>query len=406
MTERRPEATAGGADLDKGRRGRRILWRPARGLAVAAGLALAVLVAPLPASASDAGSVVDLGDITDLDDPEVVRASLSGAAGEEAVWTFALSEPMDVRLALRRLDADADLVLEDAAGSELAASRRSGDKRERLQVTLLSGSYTVRAVAVAEEENDFELGYAVFLPNPKRLAELLASAAPTEIELDEANYASRGMWSDGTTIWVSDTKSDAVFAYELGSGERDSASDIDSQSATGIGTFRGMWSDGVTLWVAGGHEKLFGFDVATGDRDESKFVVLAETSGNNNTQGMWSDGTTVWIADGDDAKIYAYVLATGAHDSAKDIDTLGAAGNNHARGMWSDGTTMWVADARDKKIYAYVLDGGERAADKDIDNLRTAGVERPWGIWSDGTTMWIGDVVGNRLIAHDMPAGS
>ena len=406
MAEQQPEAAAGGTHLDRKLRRRPSLLRPARGLAVAAGLALAVLAAPMPAAASDDGSTVDLGDIADLDDPVVVDASLSGAVGEEAVWAFSLSEPMDVRLALRRLDADADLVLDDAEGSEVAASRRSGDKRERLRETLLAGSYTVRAVAVAEGENSFELGYAVFEPNVERLAELQAAAAPTEIELDESNYASRGVWSDGTTIWVADTKSDAVFAYELSSGERDSARDIDSSSATGIGTFRGMWSDGVTLWVAGGHEKLFGFDAATGERDESKLVVLAETSGNNNTQGMWSDGTTVWIADADDAKIYAYVLATGAHDSAKDIDTLGAAGNNRARGMWSDGTTLWVADARDNKIYAYVLDSGDRDAAKDIDDLRSAGVRKPWGIWSDGTTVWIGDSVGNRLIAHDMPADS
>ena len=223
--------------------------------------------------------------------------------------------------------------------------------------------------------------------------------------LDSADGLTRGVWSDGTIIWVAYSKDSTVYAYDLATGTRDSSRDIGDLSAEGVNVPRGIWSDGTIMWVADGHEKLYGFNLATGARDESKFVVLAEDSGNNNIRGIWSDGTTVWVADGDDAKIYAYTLASGATDTSKAIDALGAAGNDHPRGIWSDGTTMWVADTRDGKIYAYDLASGTHDSSKDITTLRAAGNRHPWGIWSDGTTMWVGDTSDNRFYSHDLPAG-
>ena len=41
-----------------------------------------------------------------------------------------------------------------------------------------------------------------------------------EFELDETNRAPRGFWSDGETVWVSDSGQDRLFAYDLESGER------------------------------------------------------------------------------------------------------------------------------------------------------------------------------------------
>ena len=59
-----------------------------------------------------------------------------------------------------------------------------------------------------------------------------------------------GLWSDGTTIWVSDHDDDKLYAYTLSSGERDAGKDFNTLDAAFNRNPRGIWSDGDTMWVA------------------------------------------------------------------------------------------------------------------------------------------------------------
>ena len=65
----------------------------------------------------------DLGDITELAVPLFPHGTLDGASDAVAWYRFTLSEAREVALGLRRQDADADLVVEDAAGTCSTAAR-------------------------------------------------------------------------------------------------------------------------------------------------------------------------------------------------------------------------------------------------------------------------------------------
>ena len=89
----------------------------------------------------------DLGDITELAAARFPLGTLDGGADGVAWYRFTLSEARAVGLGLRRQDADADLVLEDAEGNVLHSSERSGTANEWMRETLLAGTYYVRVEA-------------------------------------------------------------------------------------------------------------------------------------------------------------------------------------------------------------------------------------------------------------------
>ena len=128
--------------------------------------------------------------------------------------------------------------------------------------------------------------------------------------------------------------------------------DFNTLSTAGNDKPYGIWSDGTTMWVSDYDDaKIYAYNLATKVRDTSKDFNTLDAAGNDKPYGIWSDGTTMWVSDYDDAKIYAYNLATKARDASKGFNTLYAAENLRPRGIWSDGTIMWVA--YEGRIYAY-----------------------------------------------------
>ena len=224
----------------------------------------------------------------------------------------------------------------------------------------------------------------------------------------------RGLWSDGVTMWVSDTGDDRIFAYDMLTKARVPSKDYGTLRLAGNIAPRGIWSDGVTMWVAhtGGwkwellasdDDKIFAYNVSTKARDPSEDFNTLEAAGNTSPKDIWSDGETMWVADTDRDLILAYTLSTRARDPSKDFDTLEAAGNTSPRGLWSDGVTMWVGDYADEKLYAYDMSTKARDPSKDFDTLEAAGNNSPRGLWSDGATMWVADDWDDKLYAYSMP---
>ena len=207
-----------------------------------------------------------------------------------------------------------------------------------------------------------------------------------------------GLWSDGTTMWVSDLYDDKIYAYNSSTRDRTPGKDFDTLVPNGNTSPRGMWSNGETMWVADSQDdKLYAYNLSTAARDASNDFSGLSTVGNEYPTGIWSNGTTMWVADSQDDKIYAYNLATKVRDATKDFNTLStlSGGNRTLSGIWSDGTTMWVVVDRavhgslDDKIYAYDLATKARDETKDFNGLTSAGNEEPSGVWSDGTTLWV-----------------
>ena len=226
------------------------------------------------------------------------------------------------------------------------------------------------------------------------------------------NRQPKGLWSDGTTLWVADLDDARLYAYDLATLARDPAKDVTTLAAAGNADPRGLWSDGTTVWVADQDDKkVYAYDLAGGSRDASKDIgSLLGPSDNTRLgvwpEGVWSDGSTMWVVGLPRRWLYAYNLQTEARSVARDITSLAGAQNHDPEGLWSDGETVWVADdddGADDRIYAYDLHSGQRRQHLDFDTLAAAGNNHPRGLWSDGRTMWVADAADAKVYAYDMP---
>ena len=194
------------------------------------------------------------------------------------------------------------------------------------------------------------------------------------------NHLPWGVWSNGTTIWVSNAVVSKIYAYDLATRQRDRAKDFDGLRLAGNDSPHGIWSDEKTMWVADREDdKVYAYDLATARRDPAREFNLVNVPGvvtNTEPGGIWSDRTSMWVIDGAERKIFAYDLPEApaaveafpfGRDPAGDLGRLNATENHHAEGIWSDGTTMWVADHDDDHVYAYRLSDGARVEELEFD---------------------------------------
>ena len=217
------------------------------------------------------------------------------------------------------------------------------------------------------------------------------------------NTNPNAIWSNGTTMWVSDYENSKIYAYKVSDTLRDSSKDFNALAIAGNTNPYGMWSDETTMWVSdSGENKIYAYKMSDRTRDAGKDFDTLSAAGNTDPRGIWSDETTMWVVDGASDKIYAYNLSSKARDQGKDFDTLSAAGNNDPTGIWSDETTMWVADNGDNKLYAYKMSDKSRDPVKDISILAETNNADPKGIWSDGETMWVVDDADDKIYAYTM----
>ncbi len=205
---------------------------------------------------------------------------------------------------------------------------------------------------------------------------------------DAGHFRPWGMWSDGTTMWLTDALGDEkLFAYDMESKLRVAHEGF----YIGISWAFGLWSDGTTMWVTdGGPDTLFAFDMASKQRDASKHIDTLRAAGNTAAGSLWSDGTTMWVANG--PRVFTYDLESGAPTGSMWLEGFYRPGYSRVRyqaGLWSDGSTMWLANNRDLIVYAYDLASSERVASKDVDLRQAAGDMEPTALWSDGSTLWV-----------------
>ena len=231
-------------------------------------------------------------------------------------------------------------------------------------------------------------------------------------ELDGGNDWPTGLWSDGETLWIAENgegADDAIYAYDLTSGERVEEREFDLAEANRAP--RGLWSDGETVWVSdSGRERLFAYRLADGERLEERDIALAER--NRDARGIWSDGETMWVLDGGKDSLFAYDVASGDLLAEYELDSA----NSDPHGIWSDGVTVWVSDHGAKRLFAYRLpapegpaaEGAEphdleRVRNEEFGELSRASNNSPRGIWSDGDVMYVADDSDDRVYTYNMP---
>lgn len=159
------------------------------------------------------------------------------------------------------------------------------------------------------------------------------------------NYRSpNAVHIDGDTLYVSDTATSSLIAWNMVTDERTPAEDIVLRLGGCLHIAWGVWGDGSDLWVsamASGHGcsnsrgwKMLKVDLSTKAVTAPSGFSSAGTGG---IAGIWSDGTTLW-ANADNG-VFAYNLADGTRAPEFDIDIDRSW---HAEDMWSDGVHMYL----------------------------------------------------------------
>ena len=136
----------------------------------------------------------------------------------------------------------------------------------------------------------------------------------------------------------------------------------------------GLWSDGTTMWVTNGGGRIFAFDPSDMTRVSSS-DIRTFARGQREPGAIWSDGETMWVVDWDETTwlVFAYDLDDGTRDNDSEIDIPPSTRNKYPSAIWSDGDTLWLADFLEYKVFAYDLDDGNRISGSDIDTIEDAG---------------------------------
>ena len=115
------------------------------------------------------------------------------------------------------------------------------------QVDLSAGRNAV-TVTVTAEDGVTTMDYTVSVN--RGVTALTGWKAVDDLDglIAAGNDAPQGIWSDGTTMWVSDVGTGKLYAYRLSDGARDAAKDFDTLIAAGNENPTGLWSDGTTMW--------------------------------------------------------------------------------------------------------------------------------------------------------------
>ena len=139
-----------------------------------------------------------------------------------------------------------------------------------------------------------------------------------DVTLDSANNSPQGLSCDRTHLWVAEDNDDLtskIFVYLRSNGSHVSTLDIGASTLSPSSTVgainnndqRGMWSNGTTLFVVDhGDTKVYGYKLSDQTRDDDKNLDLV--SANASPWGLWFDGRVLWVADTADDKLYVYDL--------------------------------------------------------------------------------------------------
>ena len=177
-----------------------------------------------------------------------------------------------------------------------------------------------------------------------------------DVQLGSANKKPLSIWSDGETVWAIEDSSgnDFLYAYamEPEAGEEGllvpyKSVALDSNNSKP----RGTWSDGETIWVSDTQQdKLFAYDLSERSRQSGDDLNLH--SDNEDPAEIWSDGETIWVLDTADKHAYAYDLSDGSRKKGREFWTV-PDNDDPEGGMTGYRLRFWVADGDDQKLYAY-----------------------------------------------------
>ena len=292
--------------------------------------------ADTPSAPEPAPDVSDLGDITDLARPQFPLGTLDGAT---VSYRFELTERRKVGLGLREQETDADLVVEDADGDVLGASRNAGTANEWMTITLLAGTYYVRLEAQETGVSEFVFRYGVEAA-PNRAA----TGAPV---IGGTARVGETLTADTSGIGDADGLSGVSFSYRWIRSDGNTNTDISGATAA---TYTLAASDeGKTIRV----RVSFTDDAGHGETLTSAATAAVVARSNNPATGApVIDGTarvgetlradTSGIADDDGLSNAVFGYRWVANDGTTDTDISGATASTYTVAASDEGKTIRV----------------------------------------------------------------
>ena len=179
-----------------------------------------------------------------------------------------------------------------------------------------------------------------------------------DVRLENSNDNPVAVWSDGTTVWVAEdesgTQNEFLYAYALDQDPNEQqllqsglSIHLDSDNSNPAGA----WSDGDTIWVSDSEDdKLYAYDLTGKQRQSAKDITLVNA--NADPGGIWGNGQTIWVLDVVDKHVYAYSRGQGARRPAKEFRPV-PANDDLSGGLAGHGLRLWVVDTEDESVYAY-----------------------------------------------------
>ena len=177
-----------------------------------------------------------------------------------------------------------------------------------------------------------------------------AHDAAKDIALATANGDATGVWCDANTIWVANDDGNAngnkIFAYQRADGSHDSSKDMESLYVSSAADDenaqdpRGLWSDGTTMFVTDSEDdKVYAFKLSDKSQDSSKNISL--DSENADPEGLWFDGRVLWVVDDADDRVYVYDLP-GAQPGNNRADGVPGVRTPTSKDVWTATLTVGV----------------------------------------------------------------
>ena len=170
----------------------------------------------------------------------------------------------------------------------------------------IAANHSTMYVADYVQDKIFAYSMATYARDPSKEINESAAArniAPKGIALHPA----------GTRMYVADWTYKKIYTYDIywtSSGyviKRVPAADINTLRAAGNEWPSGIWTDGTTMWVVDTRdEKIYAYDLATRARDAAKAFITLSDAGNISPWGIWSDGITMWVVDFLKKEIFSY----------------------------------------------------------------------------------------------------
>ena len=135
---------------------------------------------------------------------------------------------------------------------------------------------------------------SVWRPRPSQPPEAQNRLLPAWLHGPD-NDDPRGIWSDGSTMWVLDDRDDALFGYDLDSCGLIAEYELDSDNNRP----HGVWSDRVTIWVSNHDPKrLFAYRLPSLDDEASAEVTSLERVRDEEFGNLSRSATTARAASG------------------------------------------------------------------------------------------------------------